>query len=498
MQVRVGRLLALCLLFVFVEGFFPHLAMRIASLKGGVRATTEAVDVVLIPGKEVVKKGDLGAWLPIGSASALVGDTPTAITVAGIPLVVWKSPISAKWSVMRDQCPHRLAPLSQGRVDTQTGCLECPYHGWQFEASGACSKIPQLEREKHHLPSSTSAASLPVHQTGDVLFAFVPLPEGQASSFTTLPEEIFPSLLNVTSVTTRLLPYSFDFVVENFVDPAHIPFAHHSLQGVREDGSPIPMEIVANDAEKIEVAYKDIIRGKSREGVVSFIAPCYYHFRLKDKGIVLLILVAPVSPGLSRAHLILNTPRALPKWIPTWLVHGFTNNFLDTDIWVHDQERAARGADSNLFSSPEERAKLAPQYVMPSSSDLGVRAWRTWWAKHLSLSPVFGPARDLVPISVEKQVDRWEQHTKDCVSCRVARENAHKAKQIFAPLVALLFLAVGKNVLVRLLGVASFFAIHKVADMVLRLVEGPSKGEGTSASRIPSNPKKKKATIILQ
>ena len=30
-----------------------------------------------------------------------------------------------------------LAPLSQGRVDGATGCLECPYHGWQFAADGA-------------------------------------------------------------------------------------------------------------------------------------------------------------------------------------------------------------------------------------------------------------------------------------------------------------------------------------------------------------------------
>ena len=26
-----------------------------------------------------------------------------------------------------DLCPHRLAPLSQGRVDPLTGCIECPY-----------------------------------------------------------------------------------------------------------------------------------------------------------------------------------------------------------------------------------------------------------------------------------------------------------------------------------------------------------------------------------
>lgn len=29
----------------------------------------------------------------------------------------------------RDSCPHRLAPLSEGRVDKETGNLSCNYHG---------------------------------------------------------------------------------------------------------------------------------------------------------------------------------------------------------------------------------------------------------------------------------------------------------------------------------------------------------------------------------
>ena len=54
----------------------------------------------------------------------------------------------------------------------------------------------------------------------------------QASYFPSLPEEVLPLLLtkNLSSFVARDLPYSFDFLIENFMDPAHIPFAHHSLQ----------------------------------------------------------------------------------------------------------------------------------------------------------------------------------------------------------------------------------------------------------------------------
>ena len=44
---------------------------------------------------------------------------------------------------MKDQCPHRLAALSEGRL-TASGDLQCAYHGWAFDgATGECTSIPQ-------------------------------------------------------------------------------------------------------------------------------------------------------------------------------------------------------------------------------------------------------------------------------------------------------------------------------------------------------------------
>ena len=80
--------------------------------------------------KQSSKSSQLGAWIPLGSASCLDGLTPTQIQVCGLDLVVWqqKKKDSKKghfgtFSAFMDACPHRLAPLSQGRVDPVTGCL---------------------------------------------------------------------------------------------------------------------------------------------------------------------------------------------------------------------------------------------------------------------------------------------------------------------------------------------------------------------------------------
>ncbi len=122
-----------------------------------------------------------GAWLPIGSAQSLVGNVPVSVEIVGEKLVVWRS--GDTWSVMRDVCPHRLAPLSQGRVDSVSGCLECPYHGWHFSSEGACTKIPQLPSKPlsnvERAAERTSATAFPVRLTGDLIWAFLPLPAGQ-------------------------------------------------------------------------------------------------------------------------------------------------------------------------------------------------------------------------------------------------------------------------------------------------------------------------------
>ena len=56
------------------------------------------------------------------------------------PLVVGRDR-QGKPFALRDACPHRGMPLSQGQFDGQKP--ECCYHGWKFEAhSGQCTLIP--------------------------------------------------------------------------------------------------------------------------------------------------------------------------------------------------------------------------------------------------------------------------------------------------------------------------------------------------------------------
>ena len=449
-----------------------------------------------------------GSWFAVLAKSGYAGvDLPVSVEVAGEKLVAWKSPITSEWSVMQDACPHRLAPLSQGRVDPTTGCIECPYHGQQFDSTGACTKIPQSDAKT--FPASTSAIALPVYSTGDLLWAFLPLSPGQASNYPTLPDVLMPGLTDCPSFFVRDLPYSFDFLVENFMDPAHIPFAHHSLQGSRSDGSPIPMQVLTSydNATHLEVGYQDFVGGKHRDGVVSFTAPCHYNFRTKNEktglyGFNLIVVVTPVSPGSCRIFFELPSLRKMKGRLPVWLSHSFSNKFIDTDVWVHDQERFQRSSlnafvpdKSDESTDTDGLSPVGKKYVMTTQSDTGARAWRTWWAKHMVESPVFGEPQAPLPwISREAQLDRYENHAKYCSSCQGALAKADKVKKI-VPFLAVFLAAIAPTILLKFLAVGVAYGVNEAAEWVRRNILGLKRGEVSSAAQFPPKKESKNAKI---
>jgi hypothetical protein len=53
-------------------------------------------------------------WVPVAPVNTLDPSRPSPVMLLGQPLVVWRHAVRG-WVVMRDLCPHRLAPLSGRR-----------------------------------------------------------------------------------------------------------------------------------------------------------------------------------------------------------------------------------------------------------------------------------------------------------------------------------------------------------------------------------------------
>ena len=140
-------------------------------------------------------------------------------------LVLWRDDagVAHAWA---DQCPHRGAKLSLGRVEA--GRLECPYHGWQFAASGQCVHVPALP--SFVPPSSHCVRSFGVSESSGLVW--VQLSPGDAA----LPAFAADHDLQLRKLNCG--PYdvatSAPRIVENFLDMAHFGFVHEGWLGMRE------------------------------------------------------------------------------------------------------------------------------------------------------------------------------------------------------------------------------------------------------------------------
>ena len=150
-------------------------------------------------------------WYPIAPIRDLYTDRPNKITLLGRDYCVWCSTAdvdvtSLQWNAFADVCPHRLVPLSEGRIEDNV--LQCAYHGWEFGASGSCVRIPQLEstrQESQSLSAVTNtracATSFPVRVKQELLWIF-------SSTNTTLAATRQPALipqLDDRTMSTRLI-----------------------------------------------------------------------------------------------------------------------------------------------------------------------------------------------------------------------------------------------------------------------------------------------------
>jgi phenylpropionate dioxygenase-like ring-hydroxylating dioxygenase large terminal subunit len=84
----------------------------------------------------------LNAWYAAGWRHDL-RESLTARTICGIPMVLFRRRDGGV-AALEDACPHRLLPLSMGRLDNDR--LVCGYHGMTFAPSGECVKMPGVTR----------------------------------------------------------------------------------------------------------------------------------------------------------------------------------------------------------------------------------------------------------------------------------------------------------------------------------------------------------------
>ena len=168
-------------------------------------------------------------WYPVCDAHVL-RDAPVPVQVLGHDLVVWRD-LNGKAQALHDQCPHRGARLSLGQVCE--GALQCPYHGWTFEGTGQCVRVPAMPA---FTPSAAQQArAVAVQEAYGLVWLCLQTEVGSAMTTT---EQVLPPFAAESNPGLRKVnagPYevatSAPRIVENFLDMAHFGFVHAGWLG---------------------------------------------------------------------------------------------------------------------------------------------------------------------------------------------------------------------------------------------------------------------------
>jgi phenylpropionate dioxygenase-like ring-hydroxylating dioxygenase large terminal subunit len=247
-------------------------------------------------------------WYPMAFSSVTDRTIPHRLELFGEPMVLWWDPTRERWCAMSDSCPHRAAPLSEGRVD-ESGFIECPYHGWTFDgnAGGACTKIPQAaDGGDKTMLSRCGGRAYAVEEKQGIVWVWgevggVPDPAA-IPVCEALDDERF-CWIDVS----RDMPYSADMLLENVLDSSHVPFTHHQTISRRENAVPLPLRLTSAlspagfSGEMPTLSSADTQggpssnssapdwQGKATERTSVFRAPAYMHHRIRsaDKKVLL-------------------------------------------------------------------------------------------------------------------------------------------------------------------------------------------------------------------
>ncbi|MBF2097365.1 MAG: aromatic ring-hydroxylating dioxygenase subunit alpha [Gloeomargaritaceae cyanobacterium C42_A2020_066] len=183
-------------------------------------------------------------WYAVRPAADLKGE-PQAIELWDQALVIYRDQAGVAHA-LEDVCPHRLVKLSHGRVEG--GHLVCTYHGWQFDAQGACVAIPYLQPEQR-IPACR-VRSYPVREQDGFIWVF-PGDPALADQVTPLPIPEWHGLKYLGSWALIDTATHFSYLIENLMDMHH-GYLHSHYQPWGE----ARLETVNRDTNQVIARYQ--------------------------------------------------------------------------------------------------------------------------------------------------------------------------------------------------------------------------------------------------
>jgi phenylpropionate dioxygenase-like ring-hydroxylating dioxygenase large terminal subunit len=157
------------------------------------------------------------------AASGAVAEEPLQVRMLGCAFVLFRD-ADGKAACLSDVCCHRGGSLSHGR--RSNGCVQCPYHGWEYGRDGKVRLMPTLGSDAK-IPARARVDSYPVQERWGIIWTFLgDMPENERPQ---LPD-LLPEYGDHD--TWRMMYVERDWNVnwarlkENLADASHLFLVH--------------------------------------------------------------------------------------------------------------------------------------------------------------------------------------------------------------------------------------------------------------------------------
>jgi vanillate O-demethylase monooxygenase subunit len=203
----------------------------------------------LISGRYLHNTWYVAAWSDDLADGGVLGRT-----ILKEPVVLYRTD-NGEVVALQDRCPHRFSPLSMGHV-IGGDRIQCPYHGLEFDRSGACTLNPHGNK---HIPPRARVRSFPVTEKHKAIWIWM---GDKAPDHSTVPD--FSVLDNVPELhaTKRdriTIKANYELIVDNLLDLSHTSYLHAGILGnadtvesdiaVEQEGNDVTVSRYARNAE---------------------------------------------------------------------------------------------------------------------------------------------------------------------------------------------------------------------------------------------------------
>jgi phenylpropionate dioxygenase-like ring-hydroxylating dioxygenase large terminal subunit len=163
-------------------------------------------------------------WYAVLESNEVPRGKPVGALRMGEKLVFWRD-AQGRVACLHDRCPHRGVSLSLGRV--QDDCVECPFHGFQFDTSGRCTLIP-ANGQNAEPPKAMHAVTFPTQEAHGFVYAWYGAPQIEYP-----PLPYFDMIDDSFSYKTLKDHWATHYsrAIENQLDVVHLPFIHRTTIG---------------------------------------------------------------------------------------------------------------------------------------------------------------------------------------------------------------------------------------------------------------------------